>query len=353
MRATGAAGRDGARRVSGCRIEIVGAGVAGLCAATLFAARGCEVTLRAASAGPDPDCCSWWAGGMLAPWCETESAPPLIATLGLESMAFWRERTGAVVERGSLVLAGARDRADLRQFAARTREFVELDGAGVAALEPALEGRFERALHFPSECHLDPRAALGELVGALRREGRVRFELGRPLGREALVRPPEADWRVDCRGLAARDALPDLRGVRGEMLLLRAPGLGLSRPVRLLHPRYPLYVVPRADEVYMVGATMIESDDRGHASARSVMELLSAAYALHPGFGEASVLEIGVDARPAFRDNLPRLRRRGRTLYLNGLYRHGFLCAPAMARRAVELALDDVIDPEVTDEHHP
>lgn len=78
------------------------------------------------------------------------------------------------------------------------------------------------------------------------------------------------------------------------------------------------------------------------------MELLSAAYALHPAFGEATVLEIGADARPAFADNLPRLLRRDRSLHLNGLFRRGFLCAPAMARRAVELALDDIIDERVT-----
>jgi len=55
-------------------IEIIGAGVAGLCCALLFAQRGCKVTLRAASSGADEACCSWWAGGMLAPWCELESA---------------------------------------------------------------------------------------------------------------------------------------------------------------------------------------------------------------------------------------------------------------------------------------
>lgn len=335
------------------RIEIVGAGVAGLCAATLFAERGCAVTVRAAGEGPDRHGCSWWAGGMLAPWCELESAPPAILTLGLESMAFWKSRTGLVTERGSLVIAGARDLPDLRQFASRTHGFSELDRAGVDELEPALEGRFERALHFADECHLDPRDALRALVDALRERAGVDLQLSRALRSRELSRPPDADWRIDCRGLAARDTLAGLRGVRGEMLLLHAPGLGLTRPIRLLHPRYPLYVVPRANEVYMVGATMIESDDRGHVSARSLMELLSAAYALHPRFGEAGVLEIGVDARPAYPDNVPRLTRRGRTLFVNGLYRHGFLAAPAIARRAVELALDNVIDEEFTDEDHP
>ena len=121
--------------------------------------------------------------------------------------------------------------------------------------------------------------------------------------------------------------LHDLRGVKGEMLVIRCPDVTLTRPVRLLHPRMPLYIVPRGDGVYMLGATMIESEDSSRITARSMLELLSAAYALNPAFGEAEVLEIGVDLRPAFPDNLPRIRRLGRTIYANGLYRHGYLLA--------------------------
>ena len=151
--------------------------------------------------------------------------------------------------------------------------------------------------------------------------------------------------------MQARDVLTDLRGVRGEMLILKTKQISLKRPIRLLHPRYPLYVVPRGNNHFMIGATMIESDDRGAPTVRSLMELLSAAYALHPIFAEASIVDMGADARPAFTDNLPRLRRRGNTVYLNGLFRHGFLCAPAMARRAVEFIVDNKVDEEVMDEN--
>ena len=89
---------------------------------------------------------------------------------------------------------------------------------------------------------------------------------------------------------------------------------------------------------------MIESDERSRISARSMLELLGAAYALHPAFGEAEVVEIGIDARPAFPDNLPRLTRRGGVIHVNGLYRHGFLLSPAMAR----MAADAVIEPALT-----
>jgi glycine oxidase len=120
----------------------------------------------------------------------------------------------------------------------------------------------------------------------------------------------------------------------------------------MLHPRVPLYVVPRGEGLFMVGATMIESDQRRRITARSMLELLSGAYALHPAFGEAEIVEIGCDARPAFADNLPRIRRRGRTLYVNGLYRHGFLLAPSLARMAADALLEERHYPEVMDEDH-
>ena len=99
-----------------------------------------------------------------------------------------------------------------------------------------------------------------------------------------------------------------------------------------------------------VGATMIESDEATRISARSMLELLSAAYALHPAFGEAQIIEIGTGVRAAFPDNLPRLRHVGGSLHVNGLYRHGFLLAPALARRAAGVLLEGRNYPEVMDE---
>lgn len=140
------------------------------------------------------------------------------------------------------------------------------------------------------------------------------------------------DRVVDCTGASAIDQAADLRGVRGEMLMLETSDVGLSRPVRLLHPRIPLYLVPRGDRRFMVGATMIETDDPGPISARSLMELMNAAYTLHPAFGEARVIETGAGVRPAYPDNLPRFEIDGSTIRINGFYRHGFLLAPSIAR---------------------
>ncbi|MET0534158.1 MAG: FAD-dependent oxidoreductase, partial [Steroidobacter sp.] len=220
-----------------------------------------------------------------------------------------------------------------------------LNRSDIGELEPDLAGRFEQALFFADEAHLDPRAALAALAQRLEdMGGRIRY------GTDVSTVRHGTRQVIDCTGLAARRTLPDLRGVKGEMLVLHAPDVSISRPVRVLHPRIPLYVVPRGEGVFIVGATMIESDDASRITARSMLELLSAAYALHPAFAEAEIVEIGTQVRPAFPDHLPRIQRVDGALSVNGLYRHGFLLAPALARRVAGVLLDHQHYPELMHE---
>lgn len=327
------------------QVSVIGAGVAGLACALELAERGAAVEVLERAPQLGAHACSWFAGGMLAPWCERESSEAIIAQLGAESLPWWRARFPATVANGTLVVAHGRDAGELTQFARRTAHFAPVSGEEIGALEPDLAGRFARGLYFAEEGHLDPRAALTGLAARLAELGvRIRFGVETPASRLS------GRAVIDCRGLAARSELTDLRGVKGEMLLLRLPELKLARPLRVLHPRLPVYVVPRSDGLFMVGATMIESDEGSRISARSMLELLSAAYALHPAFGEAEIVEIGTGVRAAFPDNLPQLRRAGGVLYVNGLYRHGFLLAPALARRAAEALLAGAHFPEVMHE---
>jgi glycine oxidase len=365
-------------------VTVIGAGVAGLACAVELAERGATVEVVDRGEKLGSSCCSWYAGGMLAPWCELESAEPLVARLGSESLAWWQERfpgmggSSGTSMNGSLVVAHGRDAGELAQFGRRTERFEWLDGEGIAALEPDLGGRFGKALFFREEGHLDPRAALAALANRLGELGvPIRFgvtagavqpmAVNGSVAQESLAQlgskdrrqtenakagdPSRARCVIDCTGLAARGVLKDLRGVKGEMLLLRLRDISLSRPVRVLHPRIPLYIVPRADGLFMVGATMIESDQPTRITARSMLELLSAAYALHPAFGEAEIVEIGTGVRPAFPDNLPRIGWHDGALYVNGLFRHGFLLAPSLARRAAQIVLEDRYFPEVQGEN--
>ena len=151
---------------------------------------------------------------------------------------------------------------------------------------------------------------------------------------------------IDCRGLGARDEQSELRGVKGEMIIVETPEVELSRPVRLIHPRWPLYVIPRGDGRFMLGATSIEAEDSA-VSVRSALELLGAAYAVHPAFAEARILEFGAGLRPAYPDNLPRISIGPERIAVNGLYRHGFLLAPALAELTLFYVERGAIDNEV------
>ncbi|QND44816.1 glycine oxidase ThiO (plasmid) [Rhizobium lusitanum] len=311
------------------RVLVKGVGVAGLTVAHELYARGADITVF----DPRPGfghAASWLAGGMLAPWCERESAEEAVLLRGMDAPDRWDAiLPGEVHRNGTLVVTPARDHGELKRFASRTTGYEWVEEEALATLEPALAGRFRQGLFFSREAHLDPRRVLRALQEKLGRQG-VTF---------ASENPTEQgfDDIVDCTGGARIGETRELRGVRGEMLYLQTDEVELIRPVRLLHPRIPVYIVPRGDGLFMVGATMIETEFDGPIAARSLMELLNAAYALHPAFADATVVETGAGIRPAFPDNFPRVRREGNAVILNGLYRHGFLLAPAMAAETADL----------------
>lgn len=346
-------------------VAILGAGLAGRLCAWLLVRAGARVAL-VERGGPDgAGAAAHVAAAMLAPLAESAIAERRIVDLGIASFDLWRAWIQELPEHvffqedGTLVVWHARDRAELSLFTSRMRavappELVRerlcaLDGAGVAAVEPELAGRFPQGLLLKGEGQLDNRGALRALLDCAVKEGvHCIWEAG-DVDIDML---PQLDIRadvvLDCRGLGARAAwtdpvpnvpgvvLPGLRGLRGEVVRVHAPDVKLHRPVRLLHPRYPIYIAPKPNDLYVIGATELESEDDSPMSVRSALELLSAAHSLHPGFGEARVLELNVQRRPTRPDHLPAIRvdQQARIVRVNGLYRHGWLIAPAVTEAA-------------------
>jgi glycine oxidase len=321
-------------------VSVIGAGIAGAWQALLFAEAGRDVTLHERSDAAMTQSTSHWAGGMLAPYCEAEASEPVIVRLGIRALALWRENFPHTPFNGSLVVAHSRDRADFERFASLTSGHRRLDTAAVTELEPSLENRFRDGLFYPDEGHVEPRRILPELHARFTAAGgTLKFDSeADPSGIDGIV--------IDCRGLAARDSQAGLRGVKGEMIIVESDEIQLSRPVRLIHPRWPLYIIPRAQHQFMIGATSIEAEDTG-VSVRSALELLSAAYAVHPAFAEARIVEFGSALRPAYPDNLPRIAIDNQRIAVNGLYRHGFLLAPALAELTLGYVKRGAIDNEV------
>jgi glycine oxidase len=337
-------------------VTVLGAGLMGRLLGCALAERGHAVQVFDAG-GPEGDgAAARVAAAMLAPLAESVLTEPGVVRMGVHGLRRWPELIGALAapvffqRSGTLVLWHRQDAAEAERFArelartaARLPELPRaqaLDGGAIEALEPALGRRFVQGLVLPDEGQLDNRALLAALAQRMQALG-VRLQWHSPRA-PVDVDPGPRGWLFDCRGLGARAQWPALRGVRGEVLRVHAPEVSLSRPMRLLHPRYPIYIAPKPDGVFVVGATEIESDDLSPASVRTTLELLSAAYTVHPGFAEARILEIATQLRPALPDNLPALRWLApRKLQLNGLYRHGFLIAPALLDVALQLMDDE------------
>ncbi len=334
------------------RIVIAGAGLAGRLCAWALARTGHAVTV----CDPSPDAqprfdgtgaAAFTAAGMLSPLAEQEQGGAQVAAWGWRSLALWAGLVPALrpaevpfQRDGSLLLAHRSDLGAAQRILALIPGARALEADALQTLEPALVPSLHGWL-LPGEGRIGPVAAMQALVQAapevdwrwLCPVQSVSPGLARLTSGEQL----RADWIIDTRGLGASPNLP-VRGVRGEIVTLSLPGHGLQRPVRLLHPRHRVYLVPRTAQELAVGASEIESEDRSPVSLRSAVELMAAAHSLVPALAEARILRLDRHLRPALPDNLPMTHHEPGLLRLNGLYRHGWLLAPALVEQLLQTA---------------
>ena len=333
---------------------IAGAGLAGRLLAWRLLRGGWQVDLFDAAARDDTRSAAMVAAAMLSPLAELAVADAVVFEQAQRAMALWpqwlqqlRDDSGREVyyrRDGTLVVAHAPDRATLEHFtrvlhhklpAAHRSALQAIDGERLAQLEPALAGRFDGGLYLDGEGQLANDELMAALAAAIDNLG-GRWHEQCPVhaleakGIDSAQGRCDADLVIDARGVGAKRDWPGLRGVRGELMTVECHGVQLQRPVRLMHPRYQLYIAPRPQQRFVVGATELESEDDGPMTLRSMLELGSALYSLHPAFGEARVLRLAVGLRPTTDDHRPALRRHEGLWQINGLYRHGFLCAPAL-----------------------
>ncbi|MEM5547874.1 FAD-dependent oxidoreductase [Pseudoalteromonas fuliginea] len=325
-------------------IAVVGFGLAGRLAA-LELSKLHHVTVFEADDEQTPNSAGKVAAAMLAPLAESVLCEADLALMGLDSMKRW---PGIIAElesevffqqQGTLVVAHQQDKGDLQSFTQRIKPVAghsaqALNAQQIAQLEPELANRFNQGLFLPCEGQIDNQAFYKASFTMLnKRKVKCVFNQRVTIKNGEINNRP-FDYIIDCRGLGAKSDKP-LRGVRGEVARLYAPEVNLTRPVRLMHPRYPIYIAPKPNHEYVIGATEIESQDSGAATVRSTLELLSAAYTVHSGFAEARLLNIQAGLRPAFSDNRPEVLQVGNVISINGLYRHGYMLAPALVAQAV------------------
>lgn len=334
-------------------IAIAGAGLLGRLLAWQLLNAGCKVTLYEAGSFTEPSqsarAAAFTAAGMIAPLSEAVVSDAGVYRMGQYALRQWPQWLAKLrnapaplfFQQGSLVIAHPQDVSELEQFE-RELQFVipecnsyqRLDQQQIQALEPDLNPQFCQGLLLAEEGHIHNR----ELLTLL---GQEIIALGAKVCQHSPVnvasykvsgetREEYFDLVVDCRGMGAKKQHPELRGVRGETLHVETKEITLQRPVRLMHPRYQLYIVPKPNGRFIIGATQIESEDRSPITLQSTLELSSALYTLSPAFAEAHILEMDTNLRPAFMDNLPRVKLQDGLITANGLFRHGYLLAPAI-----------------------
>ena len=343
--------------------------------AVALAQRGAQVNLFEKGSASADLSAARIAAAMLAPLAESAITEDNVVRMGVHSLPRWKE----VIEdlstpvffqqKGTLILWHRQDASEADRFTShlernsRNNQQLaapqKLDSQSLRAIEPSVADRFTQGLYLPDEGQLDNRQLLDALLIELELL-KVKCHWNTSAEPEQLRADGGYDWVIDCRGLGAKAAWQaddashnPLRGVRGEVVRLYAPEVNLQRPTRLIHPRYPIYIAPKENHIYVVGATEIESEDLSEVSVRSAMELLSAVYTVHSGFAEARILEMATQCRPTLKDNLPEIKfskEKGQTglMLINGLYRHGFMISPAVMDCALEL-LDEGNSKTATD----
>ncbi len=356
-------------------IAIIGAGLMGRLLALSLLRAGEKVTLFDKDNKLAHQSAAYAAAGLLTPLGESLHCEANIVEMGFASLKLWPELLASLDEQtffqqtGAIMVSHEQDKGDYQRFVRHLQhnyaqhDCQHLHRTELSQLEPELGGSFHQGLYLPQEGQIDNRRLLIALRKQLEQEGEQVSEQRLTWLSECLVTDIESteqssliqylhlgvkqqksfDLVIDCRGTGATvkqsskncAPLSDLRSVRGELFQLSAPEVNISRPIRLMHPRYQLYIAPKQKGIYVVGATEIESDDNAPMTVRSAMELLSAAYSVHPGFSEANIRQHISQCRPAFSDNQPRINVQDSLIQVNGLFRHGFLIAPVVLQQTL------------------
>ena len=342
------------------KIAILGAGLLGRMLAVLLSKPelNTQVHLFDKDTEQGTQSAAYLAAAMLAPIAESAEASADIMHMGENALKLWPEFLAQLEEpvffqqTGTIVLAHESDKSYLFDFKRRLKKqenacVQTLNAHQLEQLEPAFEKQrkgFTENLFLPTEGQLDNRQLLKSMASALKKrqlnwQTETTLDFSEHPERLKQLKE-EFDWVIDCRGLGAKEAIPttqELRGVRGEVIRVRAPDVNITRPVRLMHPRYPIYIAPKEQHIFVIGATQIESQDQRQPTVRSALELLSSCFSVHPGFAEAEVLEMRAGLRPAFIDNEPKIFKDNNFISINGLYRHGYLLAPSLAEQCLKI----------------
>lgn len=337
------------------KFGIIGAGLLGRLAAFFLNKSGYEVNVYEKSESKPATgqlrSAAFTSAGMLSPLSEKESGGDLIYDLGYKSMKIWPKIDSSLTQLlgnglglkilGSLFICSPNEEPYTRRLFNKLSFYKDpINRKKIKTLEPNLSGNFKIWL-VEDEGHLNPLIAMeslykGTLIG--KNKEKIKWNFNYPIYDfgpgwiKGKTKKFFFDWVFDFRGVSAKEE--KIRGVRGENFILNTShGFELFHPIRFVHPRHRVYLVPVSSDKILVGSTEIESEDLSPVTLQSTLDLLGIAKYIFPELAEARIISTDVNLRPASYDNLPLVKLEDGLAIVNGLYRHGWLVAPALLKK--------------------
>ena len=343
-------------------VAIIGFGVVGRVLALNLLQQYPEISLHIfeKDAGNDDliSSCGYYAGGMVAPICEAlddvddtfyqqaQSAPKLWGNINkqLDEPVF--------SQCGTWLVSHAYDMSELSYKSNRLQHLGLMGNSEVklTGLNPALT--MDKALYFDQEGAVNVPVFFKSTYSYVVSMANVKLKTLMDVCQDKLNLLQKAyDYVFDTRGLGAKGSLSQLYGVRGEALIVKAKEVEINTVIRLCHPRYPLYIVPRGEGCYYIGATTVQSQDQSMISVESLQSLLSALTTIHEGFKEARVVQLISQLRPSFPNAMPQVSKINNLIQINGFYRHGYLLSPIICQQVIsQLAIGVKHKDEISEE---
>lgn len=321
------------------KIGIAGCGLMGSLLAFKLLQQGHAVSIYEEKMPCHPKQAAIVAAGMISPYSELPVMNQQVFQLGRRSLQLWPEYVKALNIESALKLKGT-IALSLPQHQQTLTHFVkkilhQYPHSNIQTIE-----QFNGSYFFAEEGAIDTEMFMTTLIKTVKKLNGSIFENTKIIDvKNAKIFTDnqrfDFDYTLDCRGSGANSNFTDLRKVRGEIIQVFAPEVDIVHPLRIFGSRKITYIVPRNHGKYIIGASEIESDDDSEISVRTLSELLAVSYQVHPGFAEARLIKTSTACRPALNDNLPKIIFKNRTLAVNGLYRHGYLLAPALVENII------------------
>jgi glycine oxidase len=339
------------------KVAIIGAGLIGRLAALKLIGSHHDVTLLEANSFDSPHNAAAISAGLISPISESIYTTPNVIQMGFQSLSLWPEILSSLREldphhdvvnfstNGTIAISFPEEQECLLVHQQKLQSALPSNKSDikllyndeVAEMEPEL-GMYETALYLKGEGNLCNSQFMAASARVLRKYASIVDHW--PLKGDGKELQNQYDWVIDCRGAGAVNSAVfkenihrPLIAVRGEAIRVHTEEVNLLRPIRVIQQRFNIYIVPKPNNIFVVGATVLDKRGNHAVTVRSSLDLLSALYALHPGFADAEIIEAVAGQRAMHDDREPSIITDENIIRINGLGRQGWLVAPVLVSK--------------------